>query len=242
MLSITNTTGSRRTPARFMPSCASPRADAPSPHQATATRFSSRIVNARRHAHRDRQHRGQVADHRVQPESGVADVDVPVAAARRAVDAAHVLREDAPRLDAARDVDTHVALQRRADVVRPHRGRDADRGRLRCRGRCRTSRGSCPACRGCGRAPRSRASSSMLRYMPSRSSRSRPASFTSCSVPTGSASRTAMFARSPFPGRRSAETLATRVADGPAPVRPATSGFPQVEEAARGSAETTPPS
>ena len=33
--------------------------------------------------------------------------------------AAHVLREDPPRLDAARDVDAHVAVERRADVVGP---------------------------------------------------------------------------------------------------------------------------
>ena len=49
---------------------------------------------------------------------------------RRPVDPAHVLREDAPGLDAARDVDAHVALERRADVVRAHRGRDADRRAL----------------------------------------------------------------------------------------------------------------
>src|SRR5205814_698765 len=30
-------------------------------------------------------------------------------------------------LDAAGDVDAHVAVERRADVVRPHRGRDAHR-------------------------------------------------------------------------------------------------------------------
>jgi len=40
------------------------------------------------------------------------------------------LGEDAPRLDAAGDVDAHVAVERRADVVRPHRGRDAHRGAL----------------------------------------------------------------------------------------------------------------
>src|SRR5262249_41289174 len=43
---------------------------------------------------------------------------------------AHVLREDAPRLDATRDVDAHVAVQRRADVVRPQRGCDPDRRRF----------------------------------------------------------------------------------------------------------------
>ena len=41
------TTGSLRTPARFMASCASPRAIAPSPDQATATRGSRRIWKAR---------------------------------------------------------------------------------------------------------------------------------------------------------------------------------------------------
>jgi hypothetical protein len=57
-------------------------------------------------------------------------VHVAVASARRASLAAHVLGEDPPWLDAAGDVDTHVAVERRADVVRPHRGRDADGGAL----------------------------------------------------------------------------------------------------------------
>ena len=78
----------------------------------------------------DREHRGQVADHRDHPELRVGHVDVAVATVRRAVLAAHVLREDPPRLDAAHDVDAHVAVQRRPDVLRPHRGRDADRGGL----------------------------------------------------------------------------------------------------------------
>ena len=64
------------------------------------------------------------------PSSGDGHVHVPVAAARRAVLAAHVLREHAPRLDAADDVDAHVAVERRADVVRAHRRRDADGGAL----------------------------------------------------------------------------------------------------------------
>jgi hypothetical protein len=67
-----------------------------------------------------------VADHRDQAEVGIGHVDVPVPAARRAVAASHVLREDAPRLDAAHDVDAHVAVEGRADVVRAHRGRDTD--------------------------------------------------------------------------------------------------------------------
>src|SRR5205823_14713045 len=44
--------------------------------------------------------------------------------------AAHVLCEDPPGLDAARDVDAHVAVERGADVLVVHRGRDADRSRL----------------------------------------------------------------------------------------------------------------
>ena len=82
------------------------------------------------HPDGDGEHRGQVADHRVEPHPRVAHVDVAVAALRRPVDAAHVLGEDAPGLDPARDVDSHVALQRSADVVRAHRGRDADRRAL----------------------------------------------------------------------------------------------------------------
>src|SRR5207244_3973495 len=51
-------------------------------------------------------------------------------ALRRSVHAAHVLREDPPRLDAADDVDAHVPVERRADVVRSHCGRNAHRGGL----------------------------------------------------------------------------------------------------------------
>ena len=81
-------------------------------------------------AGRDRQHRREVADHRDQPQARVGQVDVPVPAARRPVGAPHVVGEDPPRLDAADDVDAHVAVQRRSDVVRPHRAADADCGRL----------------------------------------------------------------------------------------------------------------
>ena len=157
LLSQTKTTGSRRTPAKFMPSCASPRAAAPSPNQATATRRSCRIRKASAMPDGDGEHRRQVADHRVEAERRLGHVDVAVAPAGRAVLAAHVLREDPPRLDAARDVDAHVALERRADVVRAHRRRDADGGRLVAAARVERARESCPACRGCGRAPRCRA-------------------------------------------------------------------------------------
>src|SRR6185369_6914037 len=80
------------------------------------------------HPDADGKHRGEVAHHRVEPEPRVAHVDVAVAAARGAVLTAHVLSEDAPRLDAAGDVDAHVALQRRPHVVRAHRRPDAHRG------------------------------------------------------------------------------------------------------------------
>jgi hypothetical protein len=83
-----------------------------------------------RAAGRDRQHRGQVADHRDQPELRVGHVDVAVPPVRGPVLAAHVLREDPPRLDPTRDVDAHVAVERCADVVRAHRRRDSYRRRL----------------------------------------------------------------------------------------------------------------
>jgi hypothetical protein len=71
-----------------------------------------------------------MADHRDQPELRVRHVHVSVPALRRPVRTAHVLRKDPPRLDAAHHVHAHVAVQRRADVVRAHGGRDADRRRL----------------------------------------------------------------------------------------------------------------
>src|SRR5207249_5988167 len=51
---------------------------------------------------------------------------LPISTVRRPVLAPHVLREDPPRLDAAHDVDSHVAMERRPHVLRPHRCRDAD--------------------------------------------------------------------------------------------------------------------
>ena len=81
-------------------------------------------LECQRHSDGDRQHRREMADHRVESELGHRHVHVPVAAARRTALAAHVLREDAPGLDAAGDVDAHVAVQRRPDVVRAHRRGD----------------------------------------------------------------------------------------------------------------------
>ena len=57
-------------------------------------------------------------------------MDVAVAAVRGPVGAAHVLGEDSPRLDAPRHMDTHVPVERRADVVGSQRGRNADGGSL----------------------------------------------------------------------------------------------------------------
>src|SRR5262249_20204279 len=71
-----------------------------------------------------------MADHRVRAQTRVSDMDVPVSALGRAVRPPHVLREDPPRLETPGDVDADVALERRADVVRPHRAPDADRGCL----------------------------------------------------------------------------------------------------------------
>ncbi len=83
-----------------------------------------------RHAGRDGQHRGEMRDLRVEAELRDGHVHVPVAAARGAVLAAHVLREDPPGLDSACDVHAHVAVEGCPDVVRPHRRRDADGRRL----------------------------------------------------------------------------------------------------------------
>jgi hypothetical protein len=71
-----------------------------------------------------------VTDHRDQSEAVVRHVNISVAAARWTVRAAHVLGEDPPRLDPSHHVDTHVAVERRADVVGPHGRRDTHRGRL----------------------------------------------------------------------------------------------------------------
>jgi hypothetical protein len=71
-----------------------------------------------------------VADHRDEAEPVVGHVDVAILALGWAVDSAHVVRKHAPRLDAPDDVNAHVAVKGRPDVVRPHRGRDPDCGRL----------------------------------------------------------------------------------------------------------------
>ena len=130
------------------------------------------------HPDRDREHGGQVADHRMEPEPGIADVDVAVAPLGGAVGASHVLREDAPRLDAAGDVDAHVALQRAADVVRPHRAADSDGGSLVAAARVERAGNLALLVEDVPALLDPRVVS-MLRYMPNRSSRSRPTSCTS---------------------------------------------------------------
>src|SRR5213592_4735797 len=127
LLSQMNTTGSRRTPAKFMPSCASPRAIAPSPDHATATRFSSRIRNASAQPTETGSIAGRWLTIASSPRRASAMWTLP---SLPAVGPAHVLREDPPRLDAARDVHAHVAVQRRSDVVGAHRRRDPDGRRL----------------------------------------------------------------------------------------------------------------
>jgi hypothetical protein len=69
-----------------------------------------------------------VAHHGDETEPGVGHVHVPVLSLRRPVNPAHELREDSPGLHAADHVDAHVAVERRPDVVRTHRGGDGDGG------------------------------------------------------------------------------------------------------------------
>ena len=153
-----NTTGSRRTPAKLSASCQSERLVAPSPDQPSATRGSLRIRNASAQPHATGTIAGRCETIAISPSRSSRHVHVAVAAGGRAVDAAHVLGEDPPRLGAARDVHAHVALGRRADVVeRPSRSPRRPRP-PRCRGPCRRSRGSCPGGTGRGRAPRCRGS------------------------------------------------------------------------------------
>ena len=76
----------------------------------------------------DRKHRRQMADHGDEPEVLVGEMDVAILSAGRAVRLAHVVREDPPGLDASDDLDAEVAMEGRTEIVRTHRGRDADRG------------------------------------------------------------------------------------------------------------------
>ena len=80
----------------------------------------------------DRQDRGQVRRPREDADPGrhVLRAQVGVAAVRRPSDAAHVLAEHAPGLDAAVEVQAEVAVQRRRHVLGSHGRRDADGSRL----------------------------------------------------------------------------------------------------------------
>ena len=123
-----NTTGSWRTPAKFMPSWVSPRADRALAEPGRPRRGAPRGCETRVPR---RPRPGSIAGRwltiAIRPEAHVGHVHVAVAPCVGPVLAAHVVREDPPRLDAARDVDAHVAMQRRADVLGLHRRRDADR-------------------------------------------------------------------------------------------------------------------
>ena len=81
-------------------------------------------------ADRDRHHRTHVADHRHHAEAGIGEMHIGVAATRGTVDAAHVLRQDPPRLEPADDVHRHVPLRRRGDVLWTKSQPGADRGAL----------------------------------------------------------------------------------------------------------------
>ena len=117
-------------PANVIASCVSPRADAPSPNQPTATRFSSRIRNASAQPTATGSIAGRWLTIAISPRRESAMWTLPSLPFVGPSRAAHVLGEDPPRLDAARDVHAHVAVERRADVVGAHRRRDADGGGL----------------------------------------------------------------------------------------------------------------
>ena len=154
LLSSTNTTGRRRTPARFIASCASPRAEPPSPNQPSATRGSLRTRKASAQPTATGSIAGRCETIVSVPRPDVAEVHVAVAAPRRAVAAPEVLGDDAPGRHAAHDVHAEVALGRAADVLRRPSPRPCRRRPPRCRAPCRTTRGSGPAGRASGRAPR----------------------------------------------------------------------------------------
>ena len=124
------TTGRRRTPARFIASCASPRAAAPSPNQPTATRFSSRIRKASAQPTATGSIAGRWLTIAISPRRASAMWTLPslprVGPSARPMYWAKIRHGSTPR----DDVDAHVAVERRADVVGPHRRRDADRGAL----------------------------------------------------------------------------------------------------------------
>ena len=127
LLSHTNTIGSRRTPAMFIASWASPRAAAPSPNQPTATRCSSRIRNASAQPTATGKYRREVADHRDHPDSLSRRYGCCRPCRGGAVCTAHVVERSAPGLEAAHDVHAQVAVERGADIVGLHRRCDPDR-------------------------------------------------------------------------------------------------------------------
>ena len=78
----------------------------------------------------DGEHRREMADDRHLAEIEVGEVDIPIASPGRPVDPPQVIREDAPGLRAAGDVDAEIPVQRRTHVLGRHRRRHPDRRRL----------------------------------------------------------------------------------------------------------------
>ena len=113
----------------FIPSCASPRAEAPSPNQETATRRSSRIRKASAQPTPTGSIAGRWLTIASSPSCESAMWTLPsrprVGPSSRPMYCAKIRQGSTPR-----DVDAHVAVQRRPDVLAAHRGGDADGGRF----------------------------------------------------------------------------------------------------------------
>ena len=127
---ITKTAGTFQTAARFSPSCVSPTEKAPSPRNVIATRGSPRRLKASA-APTTTGH--EVAEHRDEREDASrrrAEVQVAVAAERRARRLPEEVAEHVGGRRAAREVAGKLAVQRRDDVVGPEREPRACRDRL----------------------------------------------------------------------------------------------------------------
>ena len=161
LLSMMKTTGSRRTPARFIASWQSPRAEAPSPNQPSAhARARSRIRKASAQPTATGSIAGRWRDHRDQRRGATSPMwTLPsrprVGPSTRPMYCAKI----APRLDAAGDVHAHVALQRGSRRRRgPSPQATPTAARLVAAAGVERAGDLAPAGRGCARAPRCRAS------------------------------------------------------------------------------------
>ena len=157
LLSQMKTTGSLRMPAKFIPSCASPRADRAFAEPGDRDALLLADAERERAADGDGKHRRQVADHRDQPEVASRPCGrcrpLPcVGPSTRPMYWAKIRHGSTPRV--------MWTPMSRCSGVPTSSGPSPSRRRprsLRCRGPCRTSRESSPAGRGCDRAPRRRA-------------------------------------------------------------------------------------